>query len=105
MKHTIWMVEGQTGEYSDHCEWPVAFYYDEELAKRHVELASARQREISEKLRIDYENSVCGHFCKDEAQDYCEVHKHIKNEWDEKMRCDYTGTNYRCYKVHLGAVR
>lgn len=43
---TLYIVVGTIGEYSDRREWMVAAYEDEELARRHVELASARGREI-----------------------------------------------------------
>ncbi len=37
----IWIVQGSTGEYSDHSEWPVCGYYDETAAKSFAELLGA----------------------------------------------------------------
>jgi hypothetical protein len=46
---TVYIVSGQTGEYSDHREWLVAAYLDESKAMTHVELANARARELDER--------------------------------------------------------
>lgn len=36
MSRTIFVVEGNTGEYSDHIEWPVKAYTSEDAAKEMV---------------------------------------------------------------------
>lgn len=36
----VYVVSGSCGEYSDHTTWIVGWYYDEEEAKKHVELAN-----------------------------------------------------------------
>lgn len=43
---SLWIVYGQSGEYSDHREWSVCGYPTEELAKRHAALAQARAAEL-----------------------------------------------------------
>ena len=35
----VYVVEGSTGEYSDHREWPVAAYMREDLAREHADKA------------------------------------------------------------------
>lgn len=106
MNNKIWIVEGSTGEYSDHSEWPIAFYEDEDLAKRHVEKAAARYREINVALGYseDGEGAAnCGKCYRSPRYD-CEAHKDLRNEWDPDMSIDYTGTNYRCYSVERGTL-
>lgn len=41
---TIYVVYGQTGEYSDHTEWLVCAYEDKVKAERHADLAAARAK-------------------------------------------------------------
>lgn len=40
----IWVVEGATGEYSDHREWPVAFYKTQKEAQECVDFLSRMSR-------------------------------------------------------------
>lgn len=42
----LWVVSGETGEYSDHVEWIVAVYLDQDMAERHKAAAQARANEI-----------------------------------------------------------
>ena len=100
----IWLVEGATGEYSDHTEWPVCFYYDEAKAKEHVEKAAARYRDIAAILKADEDAEDCSGTCIRGPSAECPKHKDLKNEWDPTMQVDYTGTNYRCYPVELGQL-
>jgi hypothetical protein len=72
----IYVVWGATGEYSDHQEWPVIAYEDEQLAQEHVTKASERYRELLAQIGNNYK-------IPDGA-----------NEWDPNMRVDYTGTRY-----------
>lgn len=86
-RQSIFIVEGSTGEYSDHCEWPVAAYFSEEQAKLHVQKATERAKELIAK---------CDGWGWEEKQ---------LNQWDRSMHVDYTGVNYRYYSVDLlGAV-
>jgi ribosomal protein L6P/L9E len=82
---TIYIVEGSTGEYSDHQEWPVIAYKNEEDAKAHVEQASAFAREIMAGSKSHMYNDI----------------RDAKNPYDVNMRIDYTGVNYRYYSIEL----
>lgn len=81
----IFIVEGSTGEYSDHCEWPVAAYTNEEQAKLHVQKATERAKEL-----------MVG-----DKYEWSELSGKQLNEWDRGMHVDYTGVNYRYYSVDL----
>ena len=80
----IYLVVGETGEYSSHTEWPVIAYDDEAVAQRHIDLAKARADEI-EGGKERYERPK-------EA-----------NEWDPEMQMDYTGTIYCLHEIVLSA--
>lgn len=49
--HTVYVVMGTTGEYSDRDEWAVCAYTSEDSAKTHVERATARARELFERIQ------------------------------------------------------
>lgn len=83
----IFIVEGSTGEYSDHDEWPVAAYKDEELAKEHVRLADEEYR-VWLGGRDPY------------SLGYLE-RQEVVNSYDPEMRMDYTGLSYSYYTVEL----
>lgn len=85
----IWIVEGSTGEYSDHTEWPVCTFKTEELAKEMVELCSAEYR------RTKIRREELGLDMWDELPADC-VHK-----YDPRFTEDYTGTLWKCYPVEL----
>lgn len=72
----VYVVWGSTGEYSDHTEWHVKAFADEEKAKDLVLKASARARELKAKYP-EYWDIPDG-----------------SNEYDPKFQSDYTGTNY-----------
>lgn len=75
----IFIVLGSTGEYSDHCEWPVVAFTSESAAKERVSKASERARELFQKYGGNRWN-----WDKDKEP----------NEFDSNMSMDYTGTNY-----------
>ena len=79
----IWVVYGQTGEYSDHSEWTVAAYTTEEEANKHARLATEWYKAAgATELRRDYEGKS-------------------KNPHDPFMRVDYTGTEWGVYPCIL----
>jgi hypothetical protein len=88
MADLIYIVEGSTGEYSDHQEWPVVAYEEEIDAKLHVAAAE-------EWARV---NSVSTQS--DTLLDYHE-RSDLKNPYDEGMRIDYTGVRYHYYSVEV----
>lgn len=77
----VFVVVGQTGEYSDRDEWFVCAYADELMAQEHVRLAGARANEI---------------FAASEKDEHpWEVRGNSVNEYDpDANRMDYTGTTY-----------
>lgn len=79
----VYVVWGQSGEYSDRNEWPVCFYLNEEAGQRHVEKASARAIEIQEQLRAD---DCMSCYVSTGPASYCEKHKNIKNEFDPNVQ-------------------
>jgi len=86
----IWIVEGSTGEYSDHREWPVKAYTTEVAAREMVELCSAEYRRV--KIR---RNELGLMNTWDDMPKDC-VHK-----YDPSFDEDYTGTLYRAYPIEL----
>jgi hypothetical protein len=80
-KVVVWVVEGATGEYSDHTEWPVRAFTDEQAANVFCERVSARARELQQQYKSRY-NIPEG-----------------ANELDPDMYIDYTGVNYRVYPI------
>lgn len=82
---TLWIISAHTGEYSDSRDWNIAAYFDEEQAKRHVELATRRSQELQaqHKERYDIPDGA--------------------NEYDPEMRIDYTGIDYTCYPLRVFA--
>ena len=81
----IYIVEGSTGEYSDHQEWPVKAFKDENKAKTLVLLASGFVRELMCNSKSDMYHDIRGE----------------SNPFDANMRIDYTGVNYRYYEIEL----
>lgn len=81
---TIWIVEGETGEHADYCNWVVCAYKEEWMAAEHADQARARAHEL---------------FCL-YARRYSSIPVRA-NQYDAKMRIDYTGTTYRCYPLEL----
>jgi hypothetical protein len=89
----IYVVIGQTGEYSDRSEWVVAAYRSEEDAKAHVVAATA--------------NADAWHAfaqsCEGMDMEWSEQNERKKsaNPLDPFFECDYTGTRYTYQPVDL----
>jgi hypothetical protein len=81
----IYIVFGQTGEYSDRVEWPVKAFQDEEKAKRLVELATTEALNLHQQSEDNRYN--------DKKPPY--------NKFDPFFRTDYTGTTYFYQDVEL----
>jgi len=79
----IYVVQGSTGEYSDHREWLVCAFTREKSAQAFVEVVSARARE----LQMQYGK-------------YWGI-PDGSNEYDPSMEIDYTGVNYHIESVIL----
>jgi hypothetical protein len=81
----VYVVFGQTGEYSDRTEWPVMAYYDEASAKAHVKRAGIAANEL---------------FVRYEKVGYPRTDNY-ENPHDPDMKLDYTGTTYYYLVVPL----
>lgn len=82
----IWIVQGSTGEYSDHCEWIVGWYSNERDAQICVEFLSKLAREAF-KLHKKGAYEAAGN---------------LMAPFDLGFMVDYTGTNYACFPVEPG---
>ena len=82
-RETIYIVEGSTGEYSDHRDWMLCAYRDEAAAQEHVEKATARANELVAEYQRSYDIPSGA------------------NEHDPSMQIDYTGVRYTYYSVEL----
>ncbi len=80
----IYIVMGSAGEYSDHRTWQVAAYKTDEEARKHVEKAAERFRE----LNLEHHEDVYA------------IPKGA-NEYDSYMQVDSTGTRYYVEEVEL----
>lgn len=83
----LYLVQGSTGEYSDHTEWNVAAYTDPEQAERHRDLAQKWSKcDPDEETRLSWDE-------RDEI---------TKNApYDPNLYITYTGVRYYVDKVPL----
>lgn len=79
----IYVVTGQTGEYSDNCHWLVKAFTTEKKAQHFVVLATREAKKI-EATRVERYSVPKG-----------------KNKYDPEMLMDYTGTFYNYDEVIL----
>lgn len=82
MKKMIYVVMGQTGEYSDRREWPVIASPCKAVAEKRAEDAADWAR------KNGYGTPEAT------AADRYEGDKRKQNPYDSGMDCDYTGTDY-----------
>jgi len=80
----VWVVVGETGEYSDYSEWNVAAFTEEEQAEA---FKDACKREVE---RI-----------KKPGDGYPRVREGFKHAYDTQFHMDYTGTDYRVEMVQV----
>ena len=78
----VYVVMGQTGEYSDHIEWTVGAYTNEGAAQTHVERCAGWYRRHKSEVGRRSQSPPT-------------------NPYDPDMQTDYTGTNYYYYDVPL----
>ena len=82
----IYIVYGNTGEYSDRREWTVAAYADEAMAREHAELA----------MRWYQENDAF-----EQSRKESDWQQKNPNPYDPYMSIDYTGTDWTVGEVEL----
>lgn len=80
----VYVVFGCTGEYSDHTQWNVAAYTEEEAANIHANLAN------------DWLH--CNTLHKSQEPGLIGTRGVPENPYDPDMQLDYTGTSY-CVEV------
>lgn len=86
LKRHVWLVVGETGEYSDHRSWIVRGYRTEEEAVAHKDACQA----ASDYLKRKYPGRS------QEAE-------REGNPHDIQFYCDYNGTDYSVEMVEVGA--
>lgn len=82
----IWIVQGSTGEYSDHIEWAVCFYAEEWEAMKKIEFLSAKHRESMILFP--------GFRSRERVE--------VMRKFDRDYQFDGSGINYICYPVERG---
>lgn len=87
----IWIVEGATGEYSDHTEWAVCAFYSEEKAKELTEQLSL--------LAIAAHSSALRFGSVFDFKKTNEGKKWL--EHDPMAQMDYSGVNYTAYSITI----
>jgi len=87
----VYIVTGQTGEYSDHQSWDVAAYTDEKQAQKHVQLLETMCRE----------HNVSEAHAKSGLFRWEDMVKPFFSELDPGFCVDYTGTWYVVNDVQL----
>lgn len=94
----LWVVFGQTGEYSDHNEWPVMAFTSE--AKANAWEKNATDWLVARGLSKNNSENVRNYT------DYPdEPAKKEKSPWDPSLQVDYTGTDYYVAKIDLAVDR
>ena len=93
----IWIVEGSTGEYSDHCYWQVFAFTTEEKALSYTNKLNDWCKEHrclsgdeNSCRRGDFEDTD---FLDEENQNLCPL--------DKDFKVDYTGTRYYHYPLEI----
>jgi len=97
----VFVVMGQSGEYSDHRDWPVCGYDSEKVAEDHAFEATKRAKE--------WKDAECEHGL--EMRHYCDACHRLGSEdelraWmgaldPEALRMDYTGSDYYVLRVPM----
>lgn len=86
----IYVVMGETGEYSDHIEWPTKAFASEDAAKEFVLAVSEAARVTAAwKDASGYEWRLCS------------PEERPQNPLDPNMQVDYAGVNYSYFAVEL----
>ena len=80
---SVWIVVGETGEYSDYSEWNVAGFHTEEMAESFKDLCQNEANKVN-KRKADYA-----------------FRRGFKHAYDTQFHCDYTGTDYRVELVEI----
>lgn len=90
----MFIVFGQTGEYSDHSDWPVKGFTARERAE-------AFEFECTKAAKAWKETDTARQ--NEPGYDWCAAHDAMKTAvpGDPNFRCDYTGTDYYTVEVEV----
>jgi hypothetical protein len=97
----VYVVMGQTGEYSDRTEWPVVAYHDEARAKEHATNAGRRAMTLISEHADNAAHWDCRACDEAEERNYYAKCWHALNEYDPQMISDYNGARYRVFSVEV----
>lgn len=101
MSKTIYVVEGSCGEYSDHVDWLVKAFVDEEAAKQFVLACTAQGKQIvAFDQREDTEFGKKWKYSNKAKQACIELELGL-SLLDPAFDYDYSGFNYTYYPVEL----
>jgi ribosomal protein L21E len=91
----IYIVEGDTGEYSGHSTWLVKAFSSKEKAEDLARNAMLRAKEIEKESPTDYLMQAY------KVGDKVKVKAKKKNKFDPQMQMQYTGTEYTVLEVEF----
>lgn len=93
---TVYLVQGSTGEYSDHTTWAVACYPSRDVADLHARKANEwlKERKIHEN-----DDGVGMHEYYGCGTEWDEEKTPEPNPWDRMMTLKYTGGKYTVAEV------
>lgn len=75
----VYLVSGETGEYSDRAEWPVAVFTDKDKA--------------------NIFRNLCAEVVKGSEELDDDARGELKSPYDPRLRVDYTGAGYHMQEV------
>jgi len=90
--NTVYIVTGETGEYSDWRTWLVRAFEHEVDAKEWARLCQMRSEELRKSTCAKCDNKWSYCWCNDKPQ----------NGYDGEMAVDYTGVTYDVKAVQFG---
>lgn len=92
MKNKIFIIQGNTGKYSDRCDWLVKAFFSQERAQKHMEFLNNKLKELEllEGFEGDWKKRS------DNSK--------IMIQFDEGFHCDYTGSEYVLLTVELEEI-
>jgi hypothetical protein len=97
----VYVVTGETGEYEDREEWPVAAYLHRETAEQHRDLANGVTKDSVEPS-LSY-GGTADEYMRRKGEARAEVRRLLVdgNPYDPGMKIAYTGVEYAVVAVPL----
>lgn len=88
----VYLIEGETGEYSDHSTWVVCASLDKPVAEAYLKHLHKNLR----RLGLDEQERLASSNNSEWNSRVAEM-----TALDPQFRCDYTGSNYCMFEVHM----